>query len=70
MTNRKSYKRETALGMIVFWLSSSVWGVWEPAAANMAESVGLYIIPFATMAFGLEGYRQVEETRNAFRPDE
>ena len=68
---RKSYKRETALGLLAFWLGANVWGVWEPAAAEMAESIGMHIMAFATVAFGIEGYRQVEEAKsNAFRPDE
>lgn len=67
---RKSYKRETALGLLAFWLGMSVWGVFDPNAASTAESIGIQAIAFAMLAFGMEGYRQVEETKNAaFRPE-
>lgn len=67
---RKSYKREVAVVILAFLGGMGVWGVWKPEALAVAESLQYTLMPFVMLAFGLEGYRQVEETKNAaFRPE-
>ena len=53
----KTYKRETALGMLAFLAVLAVMAVFRPAEAMPVLEVLVYpILAFAGMAFGLDSY--------------
>lgn len=52
----KTYKRETAGGLLVFLMGLFVWGVWEPMAFEAAQFLTLPVFTFAGGAFGMDAY--------------
>lgn len=57
----KTYKRETALVMLVLLGASHLWGVFDERAADMAVYLTMPIFMFAGAAFGLDAYaKQVQ----------
>lgn len=51
---RKTYKREVALLLLVFWAGMTVWGVSEERAMQAAEFMALFVFTFAGGAWGLD----------------
>lgn len=54
MKREKTYKREVAGAMLVWLLSMTMWGVWEPQAFRLAEFFTLPIFTFAGGAFAID----------------
>lgn len=54
----KTYKREVASVLLVFVMLLTVWGIWEPAAAEAARSLKVEVFAFAALAFGLDAWRK------------
>jgi len=64
MTERKTYKRETAGVMLVFLMGAHVWGVFDPQAAQMANFMTLPVFTFAGGAFALDAvFKQGPQSR-------
>lgn len=59
---KKTYKRETAMGMLVFLGVLFLAAIWEPVLIDTAKYLTTPIFLFATAAFGLDAYsKQVKE---------
>lgn len=52
----KTYKRETALALIVFLCVLFIAGIWEPRAAEAAQYLTAPVFLFMGAAFGLDAY--------------
>lgn len=53
-TKQKTWKREVALGMLVFLGTFYVTSVFSPAALSVAEMMQWPLMAFVTAAFGLD----------------
>lgn len=63
-TSEKTYKRETALGLLAFWMILGVAGIWVPEAGRTFEFATLPIFSFAGGAFALDAaFKQGGYTR-------
>ena len=56
MTEKKTYKREVAGGLIAFVVGLTFAGIWYPAAGEAAESLKWETFSFAALAFGLDAW--------------
>lgn len=54
MTTEKTYKREVAVFMLTWLAGMTIWGIYEPQAAQAAEFFALPIFTFAGAAFALD----------------
>tara|TARA_R110000744_G_scaffold209773_1_gene328777 strand:+ start:904 stop:1089 length:186 start_codon:yes stop_codon:yes gene_type:complete len=54
--NPKTYKREVALGMLVFLGALFVASIFKEEALGIAEYLTTPIFLFATAAFGIDAY--------------
>ncbi len=52
----KTYKREVASVMLAFLGMMYVWGVYTPAALQVAELITTPIFLFVAGAFGMDAY--------------
>ena len=52
----KTFKRETAWGMLAFIAALVLWGVWEPRATEAAQMLIAPVFLFAGAAFGVDAY--------------
>jgi uncharacterized membrane protein YiaA len=52
----KTYKRETALVLLLVYIGLLVAGVWSPEAFNASEALKLQVFAFAALAFGMDAY--------------
>jgi len=52
----KTYKREVALGLVLFLLGLFVWGVWDERAMQAAEFLTLPVFAFLGGAFGMDAF--------------
>jgi hypothetical protein len=60
---RKTYKRETAILMLVYLGAFFTWGVGNETALRIAEFLTLPVFGFATAAFGVDAYaKQLRNT--------
>ena len=50
----KTYKREVAMGLLAWLIGMTIWGIWEPQAAQAAEFFTLPIFTFAGGAFAID----------------
>lgn len=50
----KTYKRETALGLLLFWMALGVTALVFPSTAGVFETATWPILGFAGGAFGLD----------------
>lgn len=50
----KTYKREVAMVLLMWIIGMSVWGVWEPQAAQAAQFFTLPVFTFAGGAFAID----------------
>ena len=55
-SSEKTYKRETAIAMLLFLGGMVIWGVYTPEAKAAADGLAWPIIGFVTAAFGLDAY--------------
>lgn len=51
---RKTFKREVAATLLLFWAGMTVWGVFNVQAAQASQVMLVPIIGFAATAFGLD----------------
>lgn len=60
-TERKSYKRETAVALLIFVCGMFVWGAgWSnEVATESAKYLSVPVFAFTFGAFGIEGLRQL-----------
>lgn len=62
---QKTYKREVAVGMLMFLAGMFVWGVNNDAAKQIAEFLTLPVFTFAGGAFALDSvFKQGKYTRD------
>tara|TARA_R110000796_G_scaffold41118_3_gene101494 strand:+ start:1210 stop:1410 length:201 start_codon:yes stop_codon:yes gene_type:complete len=52
----KTYKRETAALLLLFWCGMTTWGVWQENAREAAEFMATFVFLFAAGAFGLDAW--------------
>ena len=50
----KTYKREVAMGMLLWLAGMAMWGIWEPEAKQAAEYFTLPIFTFVGGAFAMD----------------
>jgi len=50
----KTYKREFALALVLFWAGFCLWGVYEAEASKVAEFITWPVLAMAASAFGLD----------------
>lgn len=50
----KTYKRESASVLMVFWAGMTVWGVFDPEAQKASEFMALFVFTAWMGAFGLD----------------
>lgn len=51
---QKTFKRETALVMLVILFALHMWGIWKPEVAEVARFLTAPIFLFAGGAYGLD----------------
>jgi len=54
MTQRKTYKREVAAVLLLYYFGMLTASIWYPDASEAAESVKIPAFTFATGAFALD----------------
>ncbi len=60
---QKTYKRETAFGLLCYLCGLFVWGVDNEAARQIAEFLTLPVFTFAAGAYGLDAYAKQIQPR-------
>ena len=52
----KTYKREVAFLLLVFWGAITVWGVYVEAAMQASQYMAFFVFAFAMGAYGLDAW--------------
>lgn len=60
---QKTYKREFAAAVALFWAAFCIWGVFEDQAMSVAEFITWPCLALAAAAFGLDAVAKQMGTR-------